>query len=209
MAELVHERDVPLRGPDGVLYAGIRVRAERQPGGTWRGWIEFLPADGGAPLAGDRETTQSNAAAVAYWAEGLEPVYFEGALDRAYRFSSEPAPPVDDAPADGRVIRVRIESLDPELPLRLMTTRTLAPGYKRRVTSGGMLEYRGEIRAPQAGRPGVYEFAVQFGSEHGAALLANVLWSELSQAAVAIEIEGTRVPMQPGALRDALLGVTV
>jgi hypothetical protein len=33
----------------------------------------------------DRETSQPNRAALEYWADGLEPVYLEGALARAQR----------------------------------------------------------------------------------------------------------------------------
>jgi len=43
----------------------------------------FAPADGSPPLATPRETTQSNRAALEYWARGLEPIYLEGALVRA------------------------------------------------------------------------------------------------------------------------------
>ena len=43
----------------------------------------FAPADGSPPLATLRETTQSNRAALEYWARGLEPIYLEGALVRA------------------------------------------------------------------------------------------------------------------------------
>src|SRR5205814_6429032 len=55
---------------------------------------EFVAADGRGPvLRTDRETTQPNRAAIAYWASGLEPVYLEGAFDRARRrdpFSRRP-----------------------------------------------------------------------------------------------------------------------
>jgi hypothetical protein len=49
----------------------------------WEGWLEFLPLDGGEPLCTGRETTQPNRDALAYWASGLEPIYFEGAFERA------------------------------------------------------------------------------------------------------------------------------
>jgi hypothetical protein len=52
----------------------------------WEGWIEFHPANGsGSVLRTGRETTQPNLAALEYWADGLEPIYFEGALARAER----------------------------------------------------------------------------------------------------------------------------
>ena len=55
----------------------------QQPDGTWRGWLDFTPTEGGPILTTDRETTQSTLEAVSYWASGLEPVYLEGAFERA------------------------------------------------------------------------------------------------------------------------------
>ena len=50
----------------------------------WEAWIEFRPLEGRGPvLTTERETTQSSREAIAVWAEGLEPVYFEGAFARA------------------------------------------------------------------------------------------------------------------------------
>jgi hypothetical protein len=52
--------------------------------GTWIGWIEFHPTDITKPvLITDQETSQPNQMDVEYWATGLEPVYFEGAFERA------------------------------------------------------------------------------------------------------------------------------
>ena len=83
--ELVHERNIAIVDESGRAYAGIRVLAYPQSGGTWAGILEFVPADGGPTLLSERETTQSNLNAVTYWATGLEPLYFEGALARALR----------------------------------------------------------------------------------------------------------------------------
>jgi hypothetical protein len=68
-------------GPDGVAY---RVRACGAPreDGTWTGWVEFWAPDG-AVWRTPRETTQPNRGALEYWASGLQPTYFEGALARA------------------------------------------------------------------------------------------------------------------------------
>jgi hypothetical protein len=59
------------------------VLAEQRPDGMWEAWIEFHPEDGGAVRVTGRETTQPNRTAVEYWMQGLEPVYFEGAFNRA------------------------------------------------------------------------------------------------------------------------------
>jgi hypothetical protein len=86
MSQIVHERVVTLRDSQGRRYDLARTRAEEQPDGTWHGSIEFRSAEGHV-LTTDRETTQSNRAAVEYWAEGLEEIYLEGALARAERLA--------------------------------------------------------------------------------------------------------------------------
>jgi hypothetical protein len=84
MANLVYEHSVTIQTPKGATYTAYTY-AEPQRDGTWQGWIEFRPVDGrGGPLRTDRETTQPTRDAVAYWASGLEPVYFEGAFERAH-----------------------------------------------------------------------------------------------------------------------------
>jgi hypothetical protein len=79
---MVHERVVALKDSRGRRFDLARVYADEQRDGTWHGRIEFRSAEGAA-VTTDRETTQSNRAGVAYWAEGLEPVFLEGALNRA------------------------------------------------------------------------------------------------------------------------------
>jgi hypothetical protein len=82
---VVHERVVSLEGDDGQVYGLVRVHAERSASvATWEGWIEFV-TELGQRVVTDRETTQPTKEAVAYWATGLEPVYLEGALQRAVR----------------------------------------------------------------------------------------------------------------------------
>jgi hypothetical protein len=98
MRELVHERTIDLRGPDGTIYERAHVYAEPNGRTTWAGFVEFLPAGGGSTVRTGHETTQSNVQGVAYWATGLELVYFEGALHRALRQSRRAAPEDDTAP---------------------------------------------------------------------------------------------------------------
>ena len=67
----------------GVVYTP-QVWGEQRAEGTWEGWIEFHPTGGsGRVLRTGRETTQPDRDALAYWASGLEPLYFDGALERA------------------------------------------------------------------------------------------------------------------------------
>jgi hypothetical protein len=59
------------------------ILARAREDGLWEAWIEFRPEAGGPSCATGRETTQPNLTAIKYWAEGLEPIYFEGAFARA------------------------------------------------------------------------------------------------------------------------------
>jgi hypothetical protein len=59
----------------------VRVEGQPRPDGTWAGRIVF--SGSGGERATDRETSQPNREALEYWATGLEPVYLEGALNRA------------------------------------------------------------------------------------------------------------------------------
>jgi len=82
MSELIWEHAVEIEDADVVYAPG--TWGEMRADGTWRGWIEFHPLRGqGRVLRTGQETSQPNRDALAYWASGLEPVYFEGALDRA------------------------------------------------------------------------------------------------------------------------------
>jgi hypothetical protein len=86
MPELIYEHTARVEDGEGTVYVPRSYGQERGDG-TWVGWIEFHPLDGeGVFLRTDQETTQPNRAALAYWASGLEPVYFEGAFARAADF---------------------------------------------------------------------------------------------------------------------------
>jgi hypothetical protein len=80
--ELIYEYDHPVVGPDGTPYVA-RVYGVPRRDGTWVGWLAFLALDTEIVLRTERETTQPNRLCLTYWATGLEPVYFKGALGRA------------------------------------------------------------------------------------------------------------------------------
>ena len=83
MAELLQEYLTNVIGPDDTVYA-VRSYGAKRPDGSWTGWLEFHPTDLSKPtLRTDQETSQPNRTAIEYWATGLEPVYFEGAFERA------------------------------------------------------------------------------------------------------------------------------
>jgi hypothetical protein len=87
--ELIHEHHTHIRTPQGLAYVA-RTFAMPNGDGLWEAWLEFHSLDHAGPaLRTDRETTQSTAEAVAYWASGLEPVYLEGAFARAHLVSAE------------------------------------------------------------------------------------------------------------------------
>jgi hypothetical protein len=76
MAEVVHTFTNPTAGHS------VRAFAEKR-GNVWIGWLEFRPTGGGKSVKTGEETSQPTKDAVAYWATGLEPVFLEGALQRA------------------------------------------------------------------------------------------------------------------------------
>jgi hypothetical protein len=85
MAELLQEYLTSVTGPGATTYI-VRSYGEERDDGTWIGWLEFDPTDPTKPaLRTEQETSQPNRTAVEYWATGLEPVYFEGAFERARR----------------------------------------------------------------------------------------------------------------------------
>ena len=199
--ELVHERGISLTDNTGQLYDCVRVYALSQAGGTWAGIVEFLPADGGDAIRSARETTQSTPDAVAYWATGLEPIYLEGALERAQRRPVEAHPASARIHVGHRVARLEVESVDPQLPLRVMATRTLTRGLRRRINDSGTVVYEGPVR------DGCYAFLVQFGTDNSAAIVANVLWNELRSAS-GVFVDGVSVINTHAALKNALIAVS-
>jgi hypothetical protein len=74
----------PTKIVEGQITYTVLICGDERPDGTWQGWLEFQPTDPTQPvLRTDQETSQPNRIAIEYWAGGLEPIYFEGALARA------------------------------------------------------------------------------------------------------------------------------
>jgi len=83
MAEVIQQYTNQFQDENGQAYT-VMARGERSTSGTWEGWLEFHPVDKTkAVWLTGRETTQPDKSALQYWASGLEPLYFEGAFDRA------------------------------------------------------------------------------------------------------------------------------
>ncbi len=93
MAEVLVQFGTILPGPDSRRYLPRACGREQEKGGSWEGWIEFVPFEGGETLRTRRETLQPNRTDLLYWATGLTTIYLEGALRRAL----EPARPAHRA----------------------------------------------------------------------------------------------------------------
>jgi hypothetical protein len=76
-------RELPMSVTSGDSTYAVHVCGEQRADGTWQGWIEFHPSGLKPILCTEQETSQPNRGALEYWADGLEPVYLEGALARA------------------------------------------------------------------------------------------------------------------------------
>ena len=81
MSEVIHAFRTP------VIAGGVTWQAEawgaQRGDGLWEGWLLFASTGDGDVLLTSRETTQPNRNALVYWATGLEPVFLEGAFERA------------------------------------------------------------------------------------------------------------------------------
>jgi hypothetical protein len=92
MDELIHDFAGEITDADGHGYSARAMGHKRQGRTVWEGWLEFSPLGGrGIVRRSPIETTQPNREALAYWASGIEPVYLEGALERAIASRSDPA----------------------------------------------------------------------------------------------------------------------
>ena len=90
MDEPIHEFVNQIADADGHVYTARAMGRQRKGRTVWEGWLEFAPVGGrGIVRRSQIETTQPNREALEYWATGIEPVYLEGALERAIASRSE------------------------------------------------------------------------------------------------------------------------
>jgi len=90
MEELIHEFVSQIADADGHVYTARAMGRQRKGRTVWEGWLEFAPVGGrGIIRRSQIETTQPNREALVYWASGIEPVYLEGALERAIASRAE------------------------------------------------------------------------------------------------------------------------
>jgi hypothetical protein len=83
MEEHIHTYTDSVISPEGIRYR-VHAYGSRNELGTWYGWLVFEPEGRGTRLRTDRETTQPERDDLVYWASGLEGIYLEGALARAF-----------------------------------------------------------------------------------------------------------------------------
>jgi hypothetical protein len=81
--ERIHTYETQVRTAEGRTFVA-HAEGHRRDDGRWEGYLTFEPLGGAwGALRTERETTQADREALAYWAGGLEPVYLSGALARA------------------------------------------------------------------------------------------------------------------------------
>ena len=91
-------------------------------------------------------------------------------------------------------ITLDLETLDPELPARLMLMQPLTPGSGRTVP-GGVMVFQAACLISEAGEPSVYRFILQFGARQAVAAVGNWLFAQLYGTAAALRINGIPVPV--------------
>jgi hypothetical protein len=96
--EILMQLTSQVTSAEGTRYEACACGAP-MAGGSWQGWIEFVPIEAGVPVRTPRETTQPNRTDTQYWATGLTPVYLEGALARALKKPGNPPAEAPSAPS--------------------------------------------------------------------------------------------------------------
>jgi hypothetical protein len=91
-------------------------------------------------------------------------------------------------------VTMDLQTLDPELPGRLMLMQPLTPGSARTVP-GGVMVFQAACLNSEAGEPSLYRFVIQFGAAQAVAAVGNWLFSQLHGTAAALQIGGFPVPI--------------
>jgi hypothetical protein len=96
-----------------------------------------------------------------------------------------------------------IASIDTALPQRLLGLAA-QPGMRCEIHGAGLVLFAGTSAEP--GNPlNEHRFVVEFGSANAAAVLANWLWSSLHGHVATLRVGDDDVPIQNGAIKQALL----
>jgi hypothetical protein len=98
---------------------------------------------------------------------------------------------------------ILISSIDMAIPHKLMGAPP-SPGASREIHHAGVVLFEGTT-PPNGGALSHHHFLVEFGTENAAAVLANWLWSTLHGHASTLVIGNQKVPIQNGAIKQALI----
>jgi hypothetical protein len=150
LIRFVQQYSGTLVDPYGRCYVA-RVYSARRPDDVWDGWFVFFPLDGGRALATDRETTQSNLAAIRYWASGITTLYLYGALERAQALQPEAVLARRRAQAEEQEALARAEAAAYEEAAHAARLETLDADRRRREAEVQLLAER-EATARAAAR---------------------------------------------------------
>ena len=91
-------------------------------------------------------------------------------------------------------VAVDVETLDANVPAKLMNSQHLVPGLSR-VIPGGMVVFQAAFLNTTIGEPSLFRFIVQFGARQSAGVIGTWLFSQLYGTAAAIQIAGRTVPI--------------
>jgi hypothetical protein len=200
MSELIHGRVVDLKDTAGHSYRRALVYADREAGGTWVAWIEFVSAAGERVLQTEPETTQGSLEAVASWASGLRPRDFEAALARARRRDLGPGA----AAGNAGMVALRLRTADATVAQRVMDTRMLIPGTRRHLAEGGVIIYVRALEPALTEMPRIYELLAQYRSDADVESIAAALEEDLHGSGAALEVRRVEVPIDRAMIALAL-----
>ena len=91
-------------------------------------------------------------------------------------------------------VAVDVETLDANVPAKLMNSQHLVPGLARNIP-GGMIVFQAAFLNTVAGEPSLFRFIFQFGASQSAGVMGTWLFSQLYGTAAAIQIGGRTVPI--------------
>ena len=100
---------------------------------------------------------------------------------------------------------VEVETLDGTLPVRIMATRALVVGARRKLSDRTAVVFEGGWHDwTTSDAPAVFGFIVQFASPGDADAVGRWLRGELQDRVSAVRVNGEHVPLETDALIGAL-----
>ena len=91
-------------------------------------------------------------------------------------------------------IALDVQTIDETLPAKLLGGAPLIPGATRSIP-GGVMVFQAACLSDIPGEASVFRFSIQLGSANAAALVANWLFSQLRDTAVALIVSGRPTPV--------------